>query len=92
MHSLGVAVFGCGAWLPLLVNRLRSHAFSVEGLWCSGAAIASDYAKQLQIPFHTDKVDQLLLHRPVHIILIVCPHLQTRFEILAKSFRIGKQT
>lgn len=86
----GVGIFGCGPWIHLLVSRLRSFGFSVEALWAFQTSTSAFYAKELKISFHTDKVDHLLLHKRVQVILIFSPQQALRSEIVAKAFRIGR--
>lgn len=73
----GIGVFGNTITIRCLVPILRSCGFNVVALWGRTLAEAEDLSKQLGIPFHTNKADEVLLHKDVDLVVISCPpHLQ----------------
>ncbi|XP_064599282.1 glucose-fructose oxidoreductase domain-containing protein 1-like [Liolophura sinensis] len=85
----GIGVFGNTITIRCLVPILRSCGFNVVALWGRTLAEAEDLSKQLGIPFHTNKADEVLLHKDVDLVVISCPpHLQ--WPIAVKALGIGK--
>ena len=85
----GIGVFGTGTAVKCLVPILKSCGFSVEAIWGRTREQADDVAKDLQIAFSTDKVDDVLLLKDVDLVFIHCPpHLQA--PIAVKALGIGK--
>ena len=85
----GIGVFGTGAPVKCLVPILKSCGFRVEALWGRTKEQAEDCARELDIAFKTNKVDEVLLHKNVDLVFIQCPpHLQS--PIAVKALGIGK--
>ncbi|XP_071035867.1 glucose-fructose oxidoreductase domain-containing protein 1 [Parasteatoda tepidariorum] len=84
-----VGVFGTGKIIRVLVPCLRSRGFKVEAIWGRSKETAEKIAKELEIPFFTDKVDEVLLRKGVDLVCIICPpHLHS--QITVKALGIGK--
>lgn len=90
MYIPGIGVFGGGDnTVRLLIPILRHFGFNIEAIWCRTASEADNYALSLNIPFKTTKEDEVLLHKKVELIFIVCPPYQ-QAEIAVKALNIGK--
>lgn len=85
----GIAVFGSGRTVRVLVPYLRSRGFRIEALWARTPELARDAAADLDIPFWTVREDDALLRKNVSLVAILCePHLHS--GIAVKALRIGK--
>jgi predicted dehydrogenase len=85
----GIGVFGTGTTVRCLVPILKTCGFQVQALWGRTKDLAEDAARDLSIPFSTNKVDDVLLHKDVDLVFISCPpHLQS--PIAEKALGIGK--
>lgn len=85
----GIGVFGTAAEVNVLVPILREKGFKIEAIWGRTAKEAEDVAKQLAIPFHTNKIDDVLLKKDVDLVFIVCPPF-LHSQISVKALGIGK--
>lgn len=85
----GVGVFGTGTTARVLVPLLKSEGFEVHALWGRSEEEASCLAKELDIPFHTSRSDDVLLHQEVDLVCIYIPPSMTR-QIAVKALGIGK--
>lgn len=85
----GVGVFGTGTTARVLVPLLKSEGFEVHALWGQSEEEASCLAKELDIPFHTSRSDDVLLHQEVDLVCIYIPPSMTR-QIAVKALGIGK--
>ncbi|XP_067122573.1 glucose-fructose oxidoreductase domain-containing protein 1 [Centruroides vittatus] len=85
----GIGVFGTGNTVRVLVSCLRSKGFKVEAIWGRTIEAAEEIATELEIPFYTNKMKEVLLRKDVDLVCIVCPpHLHS--QIAVKALRIGK--
>ncbi|KAF2352017.1 Oxidoreductase N-terminal [Trinorchestia longiramus] len=85
----GVGVFGTGSNVGLLVQSLRSHGFVVAAIWSPTLDAALEAGAALDVPFATNKVDDVLLHRNVGLVAVLCqPDLHS--QIAVKALGIGK--
>lgn len=85
----GIGVFGTGKVIEVIVPFLRDKGFKVEAIWGRTMNEAEEAAKRLQIPFWTNKIDNVLLRKDVDLIFIVCsPNLHA--QIAVKALGIGK--
>lgn len=85
----GIGVFGTGSVAKVLVPFLREKGFIVEAIWGVTVQEAENAAKELQIPFHTNKIDDVLLKKNVSLVFIVCaPNLHAQISV--KALGIGK--
>ncbi|ESO13176.1 hypothetical protein HELRODRAFT_184878 [Helobdella robusta] len=85
----GIGVFGTGVTVRCIVPILKSCGFKVEAIWGRTKEIAEECARDLDIKFHTNKVDQVLLHKDVDLVFINCPPL-SQSPIAVKALGIGK--
>ncbi|XP_034045363.1 glucose-fructose oxidoreductase domain-containing protein 2 [Thalassophryne amazonica] len=85
----GVGVFGTGSTARVLVPLLKAEGFEVQALWGRSEEEAGCLAKELGIPFHTSRSDDVLLHQDVDLVCIYIPPSMTR-EIAVKALGIGK--
>lgn len=85
----GIGVFGTGSVVKVIVPFLRSKGFKVEAIWGRTLQAAQQVAKELDIPFYTNKIDDVLLRKDVDLIFIICsPYLHA--QIAVKALGIGK--
>lgn len=85
----GIGVFGTGNIVKIIIPFLREKGFKIEALWGRTIAEASELATDLEIPFHTSRIDDVLLRRDVDLIFIMCsPSLHA--QIAVKALGIGK--
>lgn len=85
----GIGVFGTGSVVRLFIPFLREKGFKIEAIWGRTVAEASEVATDLEIPFHTSRIDDVLLRRDVDLIFIMCsPSLHA--QIAVKALGIGK--
>lgn len=85
----GIGVFGTGSIVKLLVPLLRSRGFKVEAIWGTTFSVAEEVAIDLNIPFYTNHIDELLLRKDVDLVCIICPPNQ-HSQIAVKALGIGK--
>lgn len=85
----GIGVFGTGPVVKVLVPFLREKGFKIEAIWSRTLQEAEAIAKELNIPFHTNKIDDVLLRKDVDLIFVVCaPNLHAQISV--KALGIGK--
>lgn len=85
----GIGVFGSGAVVKVLVPILRENGFKIEALWCRTVQQAQETARELNIPFYTNKIDDVLLKKDVDLIFVLCsPNLHAQISV--KALGIGK--
>lgn len=85
----GIGVFGTTPSIKSYVAILNSCGFRVVALWGRVKAEAAKLAEDLEIPYSTDNVDEILLNKDVDVIVISCPpHMQS--PIAVKALGIGK--
>ncbi|XP_037308847.1 glucose-fructose oxidoreductase domain-containing protein 2 [Pungitius pungitius] len=85
----GVGVFGTGSTARVLVPLLKAEGFEVHALWGQSEEEAGCLARELGIPFHTSRSDDVLLHQDVDLVCISIPPSMTR-QIAVKALGIGK--
>lgn len=85
----GIGVFGTGNIVKVVVPFLREKGFKIEALWGRTLQEGEEVSKELEIPFYSNKIDDVLLRKDVDLIFIVCsPNLQA--QIAVKALGIGK--
>ncbi|KAL3285110.1 hypothetical protein HHI36_019234 [Cryptolaemus montrouzieri] len=85
----GIGVFGTGPVVKVLVPILQENGFKIEAIWSHIIQEAQEAAKELRIPFFTDKIDDVLLRKDVDLIFVLCaPNLHTQISV--KALGIGK--
>lgn len=85
----GIGVFGTSNVVRVIIPFLREKGFKIEAIWGRTANEASELASVLDIPFHTSRIDDVLLRRDVDLIFIMCsPSLHA--QIAVKALGIGK--
>ncbi|KYM92856.1 PREDICTED: glucose-fructose oxidoreductase domain-containing protein 1 [Atta cephalotes] len=85
----GIGVFGTGSIVRIIIPFLREKGFRIEAIWGRTLAEVSEVANDLQIPFHTSRIDDVLLRKDVDLIFIMCsPSLHS--QIAVKALGIGK--
>ncbi|XP_060519629.1 glucose-fructose oxidoreductase domain-containing protein 1 [Cylas formicarius] len=85
----GIGVFGTGPVVKVLVPILRENGFKIEAIWSKILQDAQAAAKELAVPFFTDKIDDVLLRRDVDLIFVLCsPNLHAQISV--KALGIGK--
>lgn len=85
----GVGIFGTGPLAKVIATVLKDCGFTIAAVWSRALKDAEIFAKELDIPIYTNKVDGLLLKPEVGCVVILCtPHLQS--PIAVKALGIGK--
>lgn len=85
----GIGVFGTGSIVRIIIPFLREKGFRIEAIWGRTLAEVSEVATDLEIPFHTSRIDDVLLRKDVDLIFIMCsPSLHA--QIAVKALGIGK--
>lgn len=73
----------------LIVPFLREKGFKIEAVWGRTLSEAAEVAEALSIPFHTSRIDDVLLRKDVDLIFVMCsPNLHA--QIAVKALGIGK--
>lgn len=89
----GIGIFCSGSQsftlVKVLVPLIREKGFRVDSLWSRSLKESEEIAKQLQIEFHTSKIDDVLLRKNVDLVFIICPPY-LHAEISVKALGIGK--
>lgn len=85
----GIGVFGTSNVVRILVACLRAKGFKVEALWGRTVDSAAALAAELDIPFCTNRVDEVLLRKDVDLVCIICPP-NLHSQIAVKALGIGK--
>lgn len=84
-----IGIIGTGYASRLLVPILRSVGFTVSAAWGNNAVKVKQMSESLSIPFHTTKIDELLLHSEVDLVCVFCPP-HVRADVTVKALSIGK--
>lgn len=85
----GVGIFGTGDVVKIIIPFLRQKGFKIEAIWGRTVSEAAEIALLLEIPFHTSRIDDVLLRKNVDLIFIMCsPNLHA--QIAVKALGIGK--
>ncbi|KAK0182515.1 hypothetical protein PV327_000651 [Microctonus hyperodae] len=85
----GIGLFGTGSVVRVIVPFLREKGFKIEAVWGRTLNEAEEIARDLDIPFHTSRIDDVLLRKDVDLIFIMCsPSLHA--QIAVKALGIGK--
>lgn len=74
----GVGVFGTGLTARVIVPLLQAEGFAVKALWGRTAEEAEELAKEMSVPFHTSRIDEVLLHQDVDLVCVNLPPPLTR--------------
>lgn len=84
-----VGIFGSDINAEILVSVFKAAGFSVRAVWGKTQESAKKIADELDIPYHTSKIQDLLLHNEVDIVCVSgSPHLYS--EVCTKALSIGK--
>ena len=84
-----VGVVDTGNSSRILLPLLRSAGFTVSGIWGASKQQAKTMAEEYKVPFHTVKIDELLLREDVDLVCVLCPP-HVRAEVAVKALSIGK--
>ncbi|CAH1372274.1 hypothetical protein MTP99_013773 [Tenebrio molitor] len=85
----GIGLFGTGPVVKVLVPILRENGFKIEAVWSRTLQDAQEIARDLNIPFFTNKIDDVLLRKDVDLIFVLCsPNLHAQISV--KALGIGK--
>lgn len=74
----GVGVFGTGLTARVIVPLLKNEGFAVKALWGRTQEEAEEMAKEMDVPFYTNRIDDVLLHQDVDLVCINLPPPLTR--------------
>lgn len=88
----GVGVFGTSLTARVIVPLLKNEGFAVKALWGRTQEEAEELAKEMNVPFYTNRIDDVLLHQDVDLVCINLPPPLTRqiaVKTLGESRRRG---
>ncbi|XP_029934955.1 glucose-fructose oxidoreductase domain-containing protein 1 [Myripristis murdjan] len=85
----GVGVFGTSLTARVIIPLLKNEGFAVKALWGRTQEEAEELAKEMNVPFYTNRIDDVLLHQDVDLVCINLPPPLTR-QIAVKTLGIGK--
>jgi predicted dehydrogenase len=86
----GIGIFiSAGTVMKVLVPYLRAKGFKVDSVWAQTIEIAREAAEELEIPFFTNRVDDVLLKKEVDLVFIMCAPI-LHAQIAVKALGIGK--
>ena len=88
LPGIGIFITG-GTVMKVLVPYLRAKGFKVDSVWAQTLEAAREASKDLEIPFFTNKVDDVLLKKEVDLVFIMCPPI-LHAQIAVKALGIGK--
>ena len=88
LPGIGIFMHG-GTVMNVLVPYLRMKGFKVDSVWAPSIDSARETATELEIPFFTNKVDDVLLKKEVDLVFIMCPPI-LHAQIAVKALGIGK--
>ena len=88
LPGVGIFISG-GTVMKVLVPYLRAKGFKVESVWAPTIEAAKEAAEELDIPFHTHKIDDVLLKKEVDLVFIMCQPILQKI-IAVKALGIGK--
>ena len=84
-----IGIIGTGYASRFTVPLLRSVGFNITAAWGNNAVKVKNMAENLNIPFYTTKIDELLIRNEVDLVCVFCPpHL--RADVTVKALLIGK--
>ncbi|XP_063934763.1 glucose-fructose oxidoreductase domain-containing protein 2-like [Zophobas morio] len=84
-----IGIIGAGWGVRVQIPAFRASGFVITALWSRDKTKALNIAKELDIPFSTNKVEEILLSREVDLVCISTPpHLHC--GIVAKAITAGK--
>ncbi|MEQ2306866.1 hypothetical protein AMECASPLE_012564 [Ameca splendens] len=88
----GVGVFGTSLTARVIIPLLKGEGFAVKALWGRTQEEAEELAKEMNVPFYTNRIDDVLLHQDVDLVCINLPPPLTRqiaVKTLGKSWCCG---
>eukprot|EP00079_Xenopus_tropicalis_P036301 XP_017950072.1 PREDICTED: glucose-fructose oxidoreductase domain-containing protein 1 isoform X2 [Xenopus tropicalis] len=85
----GVGVFGTSLTSRVIIPLLKDEGFSVKALWGRTQEEAEELAKEMSVPFYTNRIDDVLLHQDVDLVCINLPPPLTK-QIAVKT--LGQET
>lgn len=80
----GVGVFGTSLTARVIIPMLKNEGFAVKALWGRTQEEAEELAKEMNVPFYTNRIDDVLLHQDVDLVCINLPPPLTR-QIAVKT-------
>lgn len=80
----GVGVFGTSLTARVIIPLLKKEGFAVKALWGRTQEEAEELAKEMNVPFYTNRIDDVLLHQDVDLVCINLPPPLTR-QIAVKT-------
>ena len=81
----GIGIFGTGNTVKIIVPYLKQKGFKVEALWGRTLSKAEEIAKDLEIAYYTNKIDNVLLRKDVDLIFIMCSPSPDFFQNVPKA-------
>lgn len=85
----GVGVFGTSLTARVIIPLLQTEGFAVKALWGRTQEEAEELAQEMNVPFYTNRIDDVLLHQDVDLVCINLPPPLTR-QIAVKTLGESK--
>ncbi|XP_002731374.1 glucose-fructose oxidoreductase domain-containing protein 2-like [Saccoglossus kowalevskii] len=85
----GVGLFGYGSLARAKISLLQAVGFKVEAVWAPTMELAKEIATDMNIPFYTNRVDDVLLNHNVDLVCISNPPIM-HSQVAVKALGIGK--
>jgi predicted dehydrogenase len=82
-------IFGANCYSQQIVPMLSEKNFVISAVWDKNLVDAEKFAKQFQIGFFSNKVDDILLHKNVQVIFVFSQPFFLS-HIVVKSLGVGK--
>lgn len=77
-------MFGTSLTARVIIPLLKNEGFAVKALWGRTQEEAEELAKEMNVPFYTNRIDDVLLHQDVDLVCINLPPPLTR-QIAVKT-------
>ncbi|TNN48275.1 Glucose-fructose oxidoreductase domain-containing protein 1 [Liparis tanakae] len=87
----GVGVFGTSLTARVIIPLLKNEGFAVTALWGRTPEEAAELAAEMDVPFYTNRIDDVLLHQDVDLVCINLPPPLTR-QIAVKTLGCTRGT
>lgn len=77
-------MFGTSLTARVIIPLLMSEGFAVKALWGRTQEEAEELAREMNVPFYTNRIDDVLLHQDVDLVCINLPPPLTK-QIAVKT-------
>ena len=83
-QQIGIGIFGTSEVTKVLAPLLREKGFNLVAIWGPNLKETEELSKNTQIPFFTNKIDDVLLRKDVDVCFILTqPYLHSQISVKA---------